>query len=162
MLISNEVLIKDNYAQENSTVSQAPTPNQNTLRPIPKRSVSYAQDLKNNRESIYPYFLLSTGLLVFLLVLPKLSELSFSPTSGFTLKVLQDVQEVLAEAKTAALALEAKSKQTLLPPTTAEALPTTSQPNIKEELKKLEESLIKLETYSRLLENKISKSKNPS
>ncbi|MDQ4139995.1 MAG: hypothetical protein M3142_05675 [Bacteroidota bacterium] len=157
MLLSNEVLIKNLYAQENNIVSQAPAPNQKLLHPNPKRNTSYAQDLRNNRESIFPYFLLGTGLLLFLLVLPKLSELSFSPSSGFTLKVLQDAQEALAEAKTAALALETKTRQTTRASITAEALPTASSPNIKEEINKLEESRIKLETYSRILENRASR-----
>ncbi|QMU26844.1 hypothetical protein [Adhaeribacter radiodurans] len=90
MLLSNEVLIKNLYAQENNIVSPVLTPNKYLLHPISKRNTSYAQDLRNNRESAYPYFLLGTGLLLFLLVLPKLSELSFSPSNGFTLKVLQE------------------------------------------------------------------------
>ncbi len=91
-----------------------------------------------------------------LLVLPKLSEFSFSPTSGFTLKVLQDVQEVLAEVKTTTQAVEAKTKppfRTHLP----ETLLATPPPDLQQELKKLEESTIKLTTYARVLEKMLAK-----
>lgn len=152
ILLSNEAIIKNNNKAEQRSSAPVTAANQNQLRHIPKRETAFSEDIKSNRESAYPYFLLGTGLLVILLLLPKLTELSFSPTSGFTLKVLHDVKEAIEEVKATTQAVEIKAKQSFRA-NSSETLMALGPPDLKDELKKLEQSTIKLETYARIVEN---------
>jgi hypothetical protein len=127
----------------------------NTQKDIAQNTVSIA-DLRSNRESAYPYFLLGTGLLVVLLILPKLGELSFSPTNGITIKVLNELKDAVEEAKITTQAVAFKTNQASMR-STPEAF-TQSGPDLTSELKKLEENAVKLTAYSNLLE-KLTQSK---
>lgn len=156
ILLSNEAIIKNMNQTEEKIAASVTAVNRNPLRHIPKRDTTFRGDIKSNRESAYPYFLLGTGLLVILLLLPKLTELSFSPTSGFTLKVLHEVKEAIEEVQATTQAVEVKAKQSFRA-SAPETLMATSQPDLKDEIKKLEENTIKLQTYSRILERILEK-----
>ena len=162
ILLSNEARIKQLYQAEERAVVDSKNTNQTLHRSNPNRYTTFRDDIKSNRDSAYPYFLLGTGLLIILLVLPKLTELSFSPTSGFTLKVLHDVKQAIDEVKTTTQAVEVKAKQSIRA-TTGETIMAAIPPDLNKEVKKLEETSQKLEAYSQLLQSmsgKTTRSKN--
>jgi len=101
--------------------------------------------------------LFGVGLLLFILVLPKISELSFSPTNGFVLKLLQEVEESLSEAQSTAIAIEAKLNQQPNQSIIAEPDVAINTINLKDEIRRLENTRKQLESYSSLLESKIDK-----
>ena len=82
LLLTGEAIIKTKYG------SVQPPPNNRSQDNIQRQNQdvppvvtndnpeSLGADLKSNRDSAYPYFLLGAGLLIVLGVLPRLGELS--------------------------------------------------------------------------------------
>jgi len=147
LLLSGEAYLQKTYVPNtNSAASRGK--DQNIAKAL-------GDELQSNRESAYSYFLLGAGLLVALLVLPRLAEITFSPTNGFTLKVLQEVKEALSEAKTTTQAIEQKTRQAILPDAQKSLLAT--QTDLSPELTKLNESTARLNAYADLLEKLMEK-----
>ncbi|WP_347160416.1 hypothetical protein [Pontibacter chitinilyticus] len=124
----------------------------------PGTDSAFREDLKANRDSAYPYFLLGAGLLVLTLLLPRLAEFSFSPTSGLSVKVLHEAKEAIREATATAQAIALKSRPPAGEPQAREGF-LRPEPDLQDEVKKLEENLIRLNTYTDLLD-KMSNTKN--
>ncbi|MBF9254718.1 hypothetical protein I2I11_15540 [Pontibacter sp. 172403-2] len=157
LLLSGERLLRHAPAPDTMT---APSKSLSTAQYNKRTADTLSDNLKSNRESAYPYFLLGAGLLVALIVLPKLSELSFSPTNGITLKVLQkEVKAALDEAKTTAKNIEIKTSQVILPDAQKSLMATPT--DISHELTALNESTARLNAYADLLEKLIEKKGRP-
>ena len=154
LLLSGEALLRNAHASANHAAANTGK-NQNIVNANKRAADTLTADLKSNRESAYPYFLLGAGLLVALIVLPRLGELSFSPTNGFTLKVLQEVKAAISEAKTTTQTIELKAKQAMRPEAHESLMATRT--DLSPELTKLDESTARLNAYADLLEKMTEK-----
>lgn len=149
LLLSGEAFLRNAHASYNYTAAN-PGKGQSITKDNRRPADALGDDLKSNRDSAYPYFLLGAGLLVALIVLPRLGELSFSPTNGFTLKVLQEVKAAISEAKTTTQTIELKTKQSMRPDAHESLMATRT--DLSPELTKLDESTARLNAYADLLE----------
>ncbi len=150
ILLSGEVRLHTLDSRTETVGQQAPQGEGYTEGVNMRSTVS--NDLKDNRDSAFQYFVLGSGLLVALLLFPKLGELSFSPTSGFTLKVISDVKEAIEEVHAATLAVEHKTNKmfrTSMPE--AAAAPAAPAADLRVELLQLEAGKAKLQAYAALL-----------
>ncbi|PIQ20627.1 MAG: hypothetical protein COW65_13985 [Cytophagales bacterium CG18_big_fil_WC_8_21_14_2_50_42_9] len=160
LLLTGEAYIKKRSwsvpeTQSSSTTQSGQQRRENKL-PIETEIVpdTFSDDLKVNRESAYSYFLLGAGLLIALGVLPRLSQLSLLPT-GITLQLLHEVQDTVAEVLVTAQAVEAKSKENAGAP----GLLKSQNPDLTQEINKLETNRLKLEAYTTML-RKITTGRN--
>ncbi len=147
LLVAGEVLLRQ-AAQQPVRHQAAGTPDR------PASSIALQDALKSNRESAYPYFLLGAGLLVALVVLPRLGEFSFSPSSGFSLKLLEEVKAAIEEVKTTTQAVIHKTNQDTHLESIKSIVPQRA--SLSAELTSLEASQAKLEAYATVLEKVIA------
>ena len=159
ILVTTEKVIQKRHYVEQKKETAASTANLNVHRSTPNREATFREELRSNRESVYPFVLFGAGFLVALLLLPKLAEFTFSPTSGISLKVLQEVQETIADVKNTALAVEVKARQSFRANAAPETLLAPQPPDVQSEIRKLEESTLKLDAYARLLESLVKEKK---
>lgn len=145
ILLSGEIMLHT-LKSEGITVGQQASQGTGLLQ----EGSTFGSEMKDNRDSAFQYFVLGAGLLIALLLFPKLGELSFSPTNGFTLKVLSDVKEAIEEVQAATLAVEHKTKQAFRAIVPEAAVAPES--DWKEDLTRLEAGRLKLEAYAALLE----------
>ena len=155
LLLSGEAFLRQVHLQ-NQEQNLQPEKSQTATRAGSRAGSSLQEDLKSNRDSAYPYFLLGAGFLVALVVLPRLGELSFSPTSGFTLKLLREVKEAIEEVKATTQSVEQKAKQATHTTGSPESL-LAPRTDFSPELSKLEANNIRLHAYASLLEKMMEK-----
>ena len=154
LLLTGEAIIRNKYqpvpqSQNDKTEENNQRPNENI--PSVETAVmpdTFSADLKSNRDSAYSYCLLGAGLLLILCVLPRLGELSLSPTSGISLKILSELQETVAEVSATTQAVAFKAKEISSPP----SLLQSQASDLAAEINKLEVNRAKLETYTTMLQ----------
>ena len=154
LLLTGEAIIKNKYLpapQTQSTAKREYNRQHNENLPTVETNVipdSFSADLKSNRDSAYHYFLLGAGLLLVICVLPRLSELTLSPTSGISLKILSELQDTVAEVTVTAQTVESKTKEI----TGSPGLLKSSTPDFEAEINKLAVNRAKLEAYTTILQ----------
>ncbi|PIQ20247.1 MAG: hypothetical protein COW65_16100 [Cytophagales bacterium CG18_big_fil_WC_8_21_14_2_50_42_9] len=160
LLLTGEAIIKNIYRpavqiQHEKNPENTRPRNESIFPPATTIPDSFSADLKSNRDSAYPYFLLGAGLLLVLCVLPRLSELSLSPTGGVSLKILRELQETVDEVTATAQAVASKTREAAGPP----SLLKSPTPDLAAELNKLETNRAKLAVYATMLQKFASRSK---
>ena len=151
ILLSGEATLKKGYSNEGISPAQTIAGRRENLKKMPIPAVDPLDHFKSNRDSAFQYLLLGTGLLVVLLVLPKLREVSFSPTNGFSLKIINEVKEAIDEVKATTQVVEAKAKNAFNANAPETLLPSPP-PDLSKEIRKLEENTAKLSAYATVLE----------
>jgi len=160
LLLTGEAIIKNKYRPtvqiQHEKNPESTRPRNESISPTETPILdSFSADLKSNRDSAYPYFLLGAGLLLVLCVLPRLSELSLSPTSGVSLKILSELQETVDEVTATAQALAYKTREAAGAP----SLLKSPMPDLAAEINKLEINRAKLAAYATMLQKVTSRSK---
>jgi len=154
LLLTGEAIIKNKYLPatqtQNTTRSEYNRRRSENLPPLETNVIpnSFSADQKSNRDSAYPYFLLGAGLLLVICVLPRLSELTLSPTSGVSLKILSELQDTVAEVTATAQTVESKTKEI----TGSPGLLNSPTPDLAAEINKLAVNRAKLEAYITILQ----------